>query len=41
MKIKFESDDGLSLGKILYIPVCVIIVEGAFKEHSKYYPQVL
>ena len=25
MKIKFESDDDLTLGKILNIPVCVIL----------------
>ena len=41
MKIKFESDDDLSLGKILNIPVCVIIVKGVFEEDCKYYIQVL
>ena len=42
MKIKFESDDDLPLGKILNILVCVIIVKSGFKEDSKYYyPQVL
>ena len=41
MKKKFESDDDLPLGKILNIPVCVIIVRGVFEEDSKYYPQVL
>ena len=41
MKIKFESDDDLPLGKILNIPVCVIIVNGVFEEDSKYCPQVL
>ena len=41
IKINFESDDDLPLGKILNIPVCVIIVKGVFEEDSKYYPQVL
>ena len=41
MKIKFESDDDLPLGKITNIPLCVIIVKGVFEEDSKYYPQVL
>ena len=41
MKIKFESDDDLPLGKILNIPVCVINAKGIFEEDSKYYPQVL
>ena len=41
MKIKFESDDALPLGKILNNPMCVIIVKGVFEEDSKYYPQVL
>ena len=40
-KIKFESNDDLPVGKILNIPVCIIIVRGVFKEDGKYYPQVL
>ena len=40
MKIRFESDDDLPLGKILNIPVCVIIVRSVFQEHNDYYPQV-
>ena len=40
MKIKFESNDDLPLGKILNIPVCVIIVKSVFQENGKYYPQV-
>ena len=40
MKIKFESDDELLLGKILHIPVCVIIVRPVFRQSNKYYPQV-
>ena len=41
MKIKFESNDDLPLGKILNTPVCLIIVRGIFEEDSKYYPHVL
>ena len=40
MKIKFESDDDLPLGKILNIPVCVVIVRSVFRENKNYYPQV-
>ena len=41
MKIKFESNDDLPLGKILNILVCIIIVRSVFKKDGKYYPQVL
>ena len=41
MKIRFESDDDLPLGKILNIPVCVIIVRSVFQENNKCYPQFL
>ena len=41
LKIKLESNDDLPLGKILNIPVCIIIVRSVFEEDSKYYPQVL
>ena len=34
MKIKFESDDDLPLGKVLNVPVCVIIIRGAFDKDS-------
>ena len=40
MRIKFESDDNLRLGKILNIPVCVIIVKSVFQENDKYYLQI-
>ena len=40
MKIRFESDDDLPLGKILNVPVCVIIVRSVFQEKNKYYSQV-
>ena len=41
MKVIFVSDDDLPLGKIINIPVCVIIIRDVFEEDSKYYPQVL
>ena len=41
IKIKFETDDDLPLGKIINIPLCVIIVKGFFEEDTKHYPQVL
>ena len=41
MKIKFNSNYDLPLGKILNIPVCIIIVRSVFEKDSKYYPQVL
>ena len=40
MKINFESNDDLPLGKILNILVCVIIAKSVFQENDKYYPQV-
>ena len=39
MKIKFESDDDLPFGKILNIPVCVIIVKSVFQENDRSYLQ--
>ena len=41
MKIRFESNHALPLGKIINIRVCVIIVSTVFKENNKYYPQIL
>ena len=40
MNIRFESDDDLSLGKILSIPV-MVITGSVFQEGNNYYPQVL
>ena len=40
IKIKFESENDLPLGKILNIPLCVIIVKSVFQESDKYYLQV-
>ena len=41
MRIKFESNDDLPLGKVLNIPMCIIIARKVFEEDCKYYPQVL
>ena len=41
MKTRFESDDNLSLGRILKLPMSTVIVRSVFKEYGKYYPQVL
>ena len=40
MKIWFESDDNSPLGKILNIPVFIIVAKSVFQENNKYYPQV-
>ena len=41
IKTRFESNDDLPLGKILNIPVCVIVVESVFRRDNNYHPQVL
>ena len=38
MKTRFKSDNSLPLGKIINIPLYVIIVESVFQENDKYYP---
>ena len=40
MEVKFESDNGLPLDKILSIPMCIIAVGSAIQEEKNYYPQV-
>ena len=40
MRIEFESDNGLPLGKILNIPACVVITRSVFEDNDKFYPQV-
>ena len=40
MKCRFESDYGLPMGKIVTIPLCVLIARSVFKESGKFYPQV-
>ena len=38
MKIKFNSDDELSLNKTIEIPGMIIVARAAFHENNKYYP---
>ena len=40
MRTQFESDDNLPSGKILNIPLRIIIVKSVFHENDKYYPQI-
>ena len=40
MKTKFDSDEDLSLNKIIEIPIMTIVVRIVFHENNKYYPQV-
>ena len=40
IKTKFNSDDELSLNKMIEIPTITIAVRAIFLEKSKYYPQV-
>ena len=40
MKIKFISDDGLPLNKVLRLYNLTIVVRSVFQEDKKYYPQV-
>ena len=41
MKIRLESDDDLPLGKVLGIPLMVVVTGSVFQEGNEYYPQVL
>ena len=40
MKLKFNSDDNLSLNKTLKLHNITIIIRSVFEEDGKYYPQV-
>ena len=40
MKIRFESDDDLPLGKILSIPSMIIVTRSVFQEDNKHFSQV-
>ena len=40
MKIKFNSNDELSLNKVKEITSMMIVVRAVFHENYKYYPQV-
>ena len=39
-KIKFLTDDSLSLGKLIYFPTVTVIIRCVFKQNGVYYPQV-
>ena len=40
MKIRFESDNDLPLGKILSSTMCIIVVGSVFQEDNNFYPHV-
>ena len=40
MKIKFNSDDNLTLNKTLKLHNITITIRSVFEEDGKYYPQV-
>ena len=40
MKIKFNSDDNLSLNKPLKLHMLTIIVRSVFEEYNRCYPQI-
>ena len=40
MKIKFDSDDDLSLNTMLRFYILPIIIRTIFKKDGKYYPQI-
>ena len=41
IKIRFKTNDALSLNKIINIPVCIVIMSSVFKGDKIYHPQVL
>ena len=40
IKIRFDSDDDLSLNKILSIAILNIVVKSVFQNENKYYPLI-
>ena len=40
MKIRFESDDNLSLNKTLKLHMLTLVVKSVFEEDGKYYSQI-
>ena len=40
MNIKFKSNDDLTLGKRLSVPVCIVTAGSVFQEDNNYYPQI-
>ena len=40
MKIKFSTDDNISLSKIINLPTITIIIRSVTQKNNKYYPQI-
>ena len=40
MKIKFNTDDNITLNKIIYFPTITIIIRSVTQKDGKYYPQL-
>ena len=40
IKIKFDTDDKLSLNKTIKIPIIIIVIRAVFHENNINYPQV-
>ena len=40
MKINFNTNDNISLNKIIYFPTITIIIRSVTQKYGKYYPQV-
>ena len=40
MKIKFLSDNSISLNKCIYFPTITVIIRCVFKQNEVFYPQV-
>ena len=40
IKIKFNTDDTISLNKIIYFPTITIIIRSVTQKDGKYYPQL-
>ena len=40
MKIKFNTDDNISLNKVIYFPTITIIIRFVTQKDDKYYPQI-
>ena len=40
MKITFNTDDNISLNKIIYFPTITLIIRSVTQKDDKYYPQI-
>ena len=40
MKIKFNTNDNITLNKIIYFPTITIIIRSITRKDDKYYPQL-